>query len=174
MSWVVDAFASVSVSSTVEKTSCLWYWPNFLPPFLLSMSFSHYYKLDYENDDLMIENNLLIGFMRMTAGNPALRENMSCNYWWSPAWDHMKLTGLSLKLFTTPRTIYRYTDLYSCEESNMLGKNTTTHNGIDKSTQFYFHFVYDVNLSTRNPLFTLICYCAHSAIAFATLAPSYL
>lgn len=63
----------------------------------------------------------------------------------------MKLTGLSLKLFTTPLTIYRYTDLYYSEESSIFGKNVITHNGIDKSIQFYFHFAYDVSLCTKNP-----------------------
>jgi hypothetical protein len=54
----------------------------------------------------------------------------------------------------------------------ILGKNTIIQSGIDKSAQFYFHLAYDVNLYTKNPLFTLICYFAHYAIANEVLAPS--
>jgi len=87
----------------------------------------------------MMENSLLIGLIRITEGKPALSEKMSWSYWWSPAWAHIKLTGLSLKLFTTPLIIYKYTDLYYSEESRILGKKAITQSGIDKSAQFYFH-----------------------------------
>lgn len=83
----------------------------------------------------------------------------------------MKLTGLSLKLFTTPLTISRYTALYSWDESRILGKNTTTQSGIERSTQFDFHLSYESNLYTKNPLLIWICYLAQSAIAEETLAP---
>jgi len=52
------------------------------------------------NEDFIIENTLLWGLISRTVGNPEFKLNWSCNYWWSPAWLHIKLTGLSLKLFT--------------------------------------------------------------------------
>ncbi len=96
-----------SSSSIVEKVNDLWYLPNFFPPFLFNISLSHSSRFYSEKEDLMIEKSVLIGLIRITDGNPAFKEKISCNYWWSPAWAHIKLTGLSLKLLTTDRTISR-------------------------------------------------------------------
>ena len=84
----------------MPKVRDLEYCPNLLPPFLLRMSLSHSSKFSSVKEDFMMEKTLLWGLMSSTAGKPEKRLNWSCNSWWSPAYAHRKLTGLSLKLFT--------------------------------------------------------------------------